>query len=476
MKQNRILIVGAGFSGTIVAAHLLRSGLPLEIFLVDSNASRGRGVAYKTGTNRHLLNVPACSMSAFQNEPKHFLNWALQRDPSVKSYDYLSRELYGDYLEEILEVSIRENASAKLIHLTDEVVDFDESNSTGMGMTAMLRSGAILNVDSAVFAIGNFPPARLSTLSEEYERHPGYFANPWDTSWRNRLKGSKSLVVIGTGLTAADVIVEAVGQGFSGEIHAISRFGHLPKVHLQGDPTHGHSPMVDAQGSLREKVALLRRLTRERVKAGGKWQEVMDDIRPYVQHLWRGLTFKEQKRFIRHIRPFWDIHRHRIAPQISAVLEKAVQDGLLRIHAGMFSKFSFFEDRIEVYFRQRGSKNITKISADTVINCTGPKTNVNEIDSPILQALLRRGIVTADLHGTGLRCTEVGAILRKDNTPSENIFTLGAMRRGELWESIAVRELRVQALEIAEVIKENFLFYNNIDSKTSSSAVSRHNL
>jgi uncharacterized NAD(P)/FAD-binding protein YdhS len=107
-------------------------------------------------------------------------------------------------------------------------------------------------------------------------------------------------------------------------------------------------------------------------KAGSGWRAVMDSLRPFTQEIWRSLSFKEGRRFLRHVRPYWDVHRHRIAPAIGARIASQIQDGQIEIHAGRIKAYAEDIDGVDVTYRDRESGQLERLRVDRVINCTGP--------------------------------------------------------------------------------------------------------
>src|SRR5262245_39081582 len=91
-----IAIVGAGFCGALSAVRLLRTQLRAgsRILLIDPSAEFGRGLAYRRGPGHWRLNVPVERMSAFEEAPRDFVEWAHTRDSSVAPGDYLPRSIY----------------------------------------------------------------------------------------------------------------------------------------------------------------------------------------------------------------------------------------------------------------------------------------------------------------------------------------------------------------------------------------------
>jgi uncharacterized NAD(P)/FAD-binding protein YdhS len=87
---------------------------------------------------------------------------------------------------------------------------------------------------------------------------------------------------------------------------------------------------------------------------------------------------------------------------------------------------------------------------DAVVNATGPAWDCRLADSALLRGLLDRGQAAPGPAGLGLATAADGALVDAGGRASERLFTLGALRRGELWETIAVPELRTQAAALAE--------------------------
>ena len=457
MQKPSVLIIGGGFSGTLVAIHLLRSNAALNITLIDRFGSAGRGVAYRAGSPRQLLNVPAMSMSAFADDPQHFVRWIKTKDDTVAETDFVARDIYGSYIEETLACAIAQNRNSIFKQVVGEVVDLAILNDQfpSYRKRAILSAGEIIDAHFVILALGNFPPAALAGSTSNLESHPGYFANPWQINWEVALDSVKSLLVVGTGLTAADVIVEALERGYRGTIHAFSTLGLLPQAHKPGVPSHATSPLISSKQTLRAMLSLIRRLSAERIKHGAYWQEVFDDLRPNVQQIWRSLSLKEQRAFMRHLRPYWDVHRHRVAPRIAAVLAGALSDGRLVLHAARVSGLSLAGQQLELSYIPRGTGRLKLMLADRVINCTGPRINVSALESPLLQSLLKSELVYPDELGLGLKCGERGELIKKNGIESKHLLAIGSLRRGELWETIAVRELRQQAKELADVVLQN---------------------
>ena len=172
-------------------------------------------------------------------------------------------------------------------------------------------------------------------------------------------------------------------------------------------------------------------------------------MRPSIAGIWRSFGRAEKERFIRHLGSRWDVHRHRIAPEIDQVLDEARREGQLTVIAGRVRSLADRGDGAELTLIRRGGSDVETLVAQRIINCTGPARNLRAGRSPLLDALLDRGLGRPDPLALGLDVTESGALIAADGTASERMFALGPILKGQLWETTAVRELRVQAHELA---------------------------
>jgi len=441
---SHIVIIGGGFSGTCLAAELLRGGNPSISVTLLEPAIPGRGVAYGTQCAGHLLNVPAQKMSARADDASHFLRWAQRHyDQKAQAGDFLPRRVYGRYVEFLLQEA-SEDPAARFEWRRDEATAL----ATSEGKTEiLLRSGGRILADKVVLALGNFPPANL--------RIPGitgasarYVSNPWLANALGDVKHDESVMLVGCGLTSVDVAISLRERGFQGEIHMLSRHGLLPQQHKTAQPwptfCDGSSPR-SARGLLR----LIRTQVQHAEQQNGDWRAVIDSLRPVTQKIWQALPLEEQRRFLRHLRVYWDVHRHRVAPQIGAQMATEMNGGKLEVHAGRLIAYRENESSAEVTYRERGSGQARTLRVQRVINCTGPDSDLRRVNNPLLNDLIRRSLVRTDPLFLGLDTTDDGALIAADGAPSECLFTIGPLRKGNLWETTAVPEIRVLAAKLA---------------------------
>jgi len=303
---------------------------------------------------------------------------------------------------------------------------------------------------AVVLATGNYAPAKLNIpgLDESCER---YVASAWAEDALENIPAKGSVLLIGAGLTSVDIAVALKSENFCGHIHMLSRHGLMPQTHR---PAAEWKPFWD-EGSPRTALGLLR-LVRDEVQraeaAAGDWRGVIDALRTSNQKIFLSLAAEEQRRFLRHIRPYWDVHRHRIAPEIGAAVEELLGEGRMHLHAGRVTHYRENENGADVEFRNRRTDALETLRVDRVINCTGPESDPRRVKSPLIANLLQQGLARPDHLFLGLDVDGDGALLDAKGASSLELFALGPARKGRLWESIAVPEIRVQAAQLAELL------------------------
>jgi uncharacterized NAD(P)/FAD-binding protein YdhS len=442
---STFVIIGGGFSGTCLAAALLRiSGASTSVVLIERSERLGRGVAYGTQWSGHLLNVRAQNMSAIADDPQHFLRWSrLHYDCSIAPGDYVPRQVYGRYAEWVLREAL-ETTAAGFEWVRDEALSVMQIDDQA---EITLWSGRQVIANKVVLALGNFPPANPKFPGEK-DTNARYISNPWSGSTLDDINKDGSVLLVGSGLTSVDMGISLRARGFKGKIHLLSRHGLLPQQHKSAPPWPafwGHESPRTALGLLRLVRSQVGRAENEQ----SDWRAVVDSLRPFAQKIWRSLPAKEQRRFLRHLRAYWDVHRHRVAPQIGAMLAAELAEGLLEIHAGRIVEYAEDDRSVRITYRDRHSEEVRTLDVDWVINCTGPDADVRRIDDPFLKSLLQQGLVRPDALSLGLDTTEDGALLDTRGVPSEVFYTLGPLRKGNLWETTAVPEIRAQAATLA---------------------------
>jgi uncharacterized NAD(P)/FAD-binding protein YdhS len=454
---ERIAIVGSGFSGVMTAVNLARlSARPLQVTVINCRRPAGRGVAYGTRRPEHLLNVAARNMSAFRDEPDHFLRWLRTRSefdtmPEIELRErFIPRMVYGDYLRSIMHHHLQSAdgmTPVKTEFVAGEVLDIEPA---GAAAIVRLADSTVVEADRVVLATGNEPPAPLPG-SETLTDHPAWMGDPWQPL-EKRLPGQgESILILGTGLTTVDVIISLRALGWMGSIHAISRHGWFPHSHFRGIeyPDFPPAGLDLAELGLEKLVALVQQHCALLHERNANPAIIVDKLRPHTQRIWSHFTREERFAFARKYSARWNIFRHRIAPDIHAQITSSQLTGQLQIHAADIKRVEASGSRILVHLGNGDSQ-----TGDLVINATGPVTKLSASRSLLLQNLLRRGLVAPDDTDMGIRIDPDHTIISGDGERSRQLLALGPLLRGTLWETIAVPELRAQAKRVAETLLE----------------------
>ena len=452
--EMRIAIFGGGFSGAMVATHLLRlATVPLSIDLIEPRPSLGAGLAYSTANSRHVLNVPARRMSAFPDDPEHFLRWLIQHG-NHHADSFAPRERYGAYVRAVLETAIADApAHARLEWIRSEA---SAVLSEGSSAVIRLKNGESLRADRVVLALGNFPPSDPPGADRTFYRSKHYVSHAWGPEALEALEPNVPVLLIGSGLTMLDVVLALQARDHQGVIHVISRHGLLAQAYQSHPPYPSFLPMAVTSTTLR---ALLRRIRREVARAaaaGHDWRAVIDALRPQIPALWQALPLAEQQRFLRHLRPYWDAHHHRVAPEAIAVLDRLRRSQQLQIHAGRIQAYQEQREGVRVAYRPRRSGALVDLQVSRIINCTGFECDYRRLRQPLIVNLLESGLIRPDPLYLGLDTDAEGRLLDAEGRASSLLHTLGPPCKGRLWETTAVPEIRGQAEALARCLLQTF--------------------
>lgn len=444
---HTIVIIGGGFSGTVLAANLLRNPppRPTHVVLVERCAELG-GAAYAQRDYPYLLNVPAGRMSADSRAPGAFLDFVQRRRPDVSGQDFVPRAWYGEYLRQMLvEAERAAPAHTSFERLQAEVVAISQAEDR---RKLRLADGSVLTADDVVLASGNPPPADLPALAALRD-HPRYVRDACRDAQRSAIRGD--VLLIGTGLTMADAAL-AVSDNEGTVVHAISRHGLVPPAQTSTSHSPGAlSPQAILAGerSVRSLLRMARALARDAEAANADWRDVVNAIRERAPELWRHFDVTERRRFLRHVRAYWDVHRHRLPPATSQRINTLRGVGRLFVHAGRILEVQPQGERLRVTWRPRGEKQAKVLVVDWILNCTGPDYDLRRSPDALFQQAVQSGIVVPDACGLGLRTGAHGALLDASGKAGKGLYCLGPLLRADHWETTAVAELRAHAEALA---------------------------
>jgi len=432
-----IAIVGGGASGALMTAHLLRfAGDAIRLTLIEPRAKIGRGLAYATENESHRLNVRASNMNAFPDDPDHFWRWLRTNGHRGEDrFCFVPRLVYGRYLGSLIEDRLAESDAPRARWLRETVTSLSERDgSVTLGFSG--RQTAVF--DMAVLCCGH----------EASETLEAPFVSPWQdpNSWNTA--PDSTILILGTGLTMVDAAIALSESGHRGPIVALSRRGLLPQAHRRVDVAPIAQTELPSPATLAPVLHWLRARARDKMRSGGDWRGVIDGLRPHVQAIWRAMPSQSRRRFLEHARPWWDIHRHRMAPEVETKIRALQESG----------EVDAKRDGASVSIRPRASEVEVRLDVSRIVSCRGLTSDPRRSSNPLVTQLFAEGYARVDPLGTGLDVDNDCAVVDARGRASERIFAVGPMSQAAFWEAIAVPDIRLQAALLARRLTEQARF------------------
>ena len=443
--KTTVLIVGGGASSTLVAANLLRRSRDILVIVIEPRAELGRGMAYSTTCPKHLLNVPAARMSAFPDDPGHFLRWLWRNGFDFSDSSFVPRMTYGDYLQAVLKEARNEASDVRFQHIRCEATSLLASHNR---VQIRLNDGNHVEGDALVLALGNAAPAPWPHLTREVADSGRFFGITWQPEALQPSDPNEPVMLLGTGLTAIDALLALRHNGHCGPVHMTSRRGLLPHAHR----LFAYAPIpCTPASSARELVRNMRATAADAEILYNNWRIAVDGVRPQTNQLWQSFSSRDQSRFLRHVRPFWDVHRHRMAPEIAVAVQNELASGSLTVSAGRTGRITVSRGGLSVELQSRASHAVENIEAGRIVNCTGPEANLQRLPNPLIQDMLKQQLIQPHPLRTGALVNNDGALMARDGQASQAIYTIGPLRMGTLIETVAMPEIRQQASDLASL-------------------------
>ena len=449
---QKIVIVGGGFSGAAVAYHLAQSRHPLDVTVIEPRAWLGAGLAYDTRDPAHRINVPSSKMSLLPDVADHFDKWisssgALANDPDARAKDgnlYPRRSVFGAYVASQLAPLIE---SGRIKHVVARAAKIERSTA---GWRVHLTSGGSLDADLVVLATSHPAPEVPAGIKSGLGGSRYLIADATRPDALDRVEKDAHVLIVGTGLTMADVVASLDYRGHRGPITAISRRGLLSRPHA--------ATTAEPYGSFRDRtftaLGLLRHIrstVAEAENSGIPWQAVFDAVRAQAQSFWPLMQISEQRKLVRHLRPFWDVHRFRIAPQADEVLRRRAAAGTFKVVAGRIVDAKVQEDGALVSYRRRTGGGIVTRKFDTVVITTGPDHS-HILEEPQFKVLGAAGLISQDPLHLGIACDRSGRAISADGRSHPNLFIAGPLARATFGELMGLPQVGEYSRRIANEI------------------------
>jgi uncharacterized NAD(P)/FAD-binding protein YdhS len=441
-SRAHVIVIGGGLSGTLLACQLLRMpSSRLSVTLIERRPQIGVGIAYDTDNPDHLLNVRIANMSAFPDDPEHFWRWLIVRGVRSDPFCFVSRQLYGRYIGSLLKLSVPIGARPdRLTIVHGECADIKISAS---GVTATLQDGTTHSSDIAVLATGHETAGSSDS---------NIYADPWVNPREVVIAPEAAVLILGAGLTMVDYALSLIHSGHAGPIIALSRRGLLPHTHWHVGPYHIDAAEVPFGSDIVSISRWLRGHVASHTRNGGDWRSVIDGLRPFTQQIWQSLPLRDRRRFLEHLRAYWDVHRHRMAPEISARVKKAIKEGRLTIVAGKLCSVEPNGTGANVHIRRRGGTVVETMQVAKIVECKGLVSDPSKTANPVMRSLFDQGLIRPDPLGIDIEVTKDCEVVDRSGQILPRLFAVGPLTRAAFWEIVAVPDIRVQCAQLAHHI------------------------
>lgn len=435
-----VTIIGGGASGVLLAAHLLRDPQSdVRVTLLERRGQYGQGLAYSASQRDHKVNVPARGMSAFADDPDHFWRWLQAHNyPADSSWVFVPRRLYGAYLEHVLSEAGR-SRPGQLVVLAEEALSVRQAGKT---VETLLANGTSLASRHAVLAVGHeTQPARGRGIAVRV-------GSDRDTP----LDPDVPVIILGSGLSMVDAWLSLAQTNHRGRIIVVSRNGFLPKGHRDVPPLPIDAADVPFGTNLPYFIRWFRGLVAQVEAEGGNWRSVIDGLRPFNQAIWQSWTDRTKRQALRHLRPWWNIHRHRLPPELHERLSAAVRNHQVELVAAEFLGVERHGDGVRATIRPRGTTQQQTIDVARLYDCGGVTVDVATSSNPVIRDLIATGKGQPDRLHIGLDVDEHCHVIDASGTPSHQLLAVGPLTRGRFFEIEAVPDIRRQCADIAKRI------------------------
>ena len=470
--RKSIAIIGGGFTGAVTAIHLARSANgPLEIFVIEPRDEVGRGVAYSATDPDHRINAPAGIHYLYPEDPDGMENWlrkngGFAEDPDIAAFDgsiFPRRGDFGAYVHSEVLAHMDSNPSGSILrHIKTRATGIKQHSD---GHRIKLESGADLEADLVIVATSNEEPLIPPPFSGALTDHASFVANPWDLPKLAGLRKGGDILVIGAGLTSADVIVTLLRDNQPRHIDVVSRHGIRP---TSRPTSHAGLPQpiwermevapapFPAKHGPQDNVLTIMKLLRQDIAknaaAGIPWQPAFDDLRDSLRSVWIGLPLEEKRRFLRHLRRVYDSCRFRYPPQTEAILKRAEGEGLVTFHVGQIATAHDRGDAIEVAWQAGGNGQRQTRSFDAIVNCVGVPARPDKAGNAFLESIIDAGLVRVSPLDVGLDVDGDCHAFDAQGQPQSYLFVLGPLTFAQFGYPLGVPFILHQAMKAVPVM------------------------
>ena len=437
--MKKVASVGFGFCGIMVFGNILRkiseqkSQIKIKFIIFEKNGADAIGAGFSDFNDNYILNVAVKKMSPFENQPNDFLDFLQENFPDIYEKNgadgYVPRNIYGQYLKKLRDdfFQLADDLKINYEFIEQQVIDIEE----GFKIITALD---IIEADEVVIS-SSFVQSQLNYCdNDEKLISPLWSKNSKNFHQKNNFNGDDKICIIGTGLSAIDVLVGLNAKNFSGKIYAISRRGNFPKSHFFQQNLEIKQDLIDLINIDDAKLGILNISLKFRkyLRKNKEYdlRNLIDSIRGKTKALWHNLDEKNKRNFLKKILPYWNIFRHRVPNSSLEIVSEMIKNNRLEIVKSSAKSISKKGDKFII----NTHKQI--LECDYVVNCLGFDYDIKNY--PLIEAMTRKNLLQKDL------------ILVKSNHPK--IHLVGGLNIGRDFEITAVPDIKIDASLVAQKI------------------------
>jgi uncharacterized NAD(P)/FAD-binding protein YdhS len=445
-----IAIVGGGYSGSVLALHLARRlGSGSTVTVIEPRAEWGAGLAYSTLEDDHKINVPADRMGVSAEPIDRFNIWLQDRHSELlgdgdPEHSYVARRWFGIFVRERLAAALT-TTDVACRHVASAAMD---ARRIGGGIEISLASGGPIRARLVAIATSHGLPATPPGISDAVRASPKFIENPWQNERLEKIAAREEVFIIGAGLTMADVAASLLRRGHRGRVTVISRHGLLARKNGPSAAPHDLDFATWPAAPVSTYVKRIRAEIERLEKKGESWRGVFTALREQSERLWSKLPIEERRRFLRHLKSFYDAHRYRMAPETADLIAAARRDGQIEILAARLRHVRVGGEEFSVEFTRRGTSQVEHRAVSAIVNCTGPKQHLRADPTHFLGALVARGLASPDPLGLGLAVNDDFRLIG----PCPNVYALGPLTRERFGDTMGAPEIMLQAQRLAGIM------------------------
>lgn len=446
-----LTLIGGGVSGVLTAINVLMQRPNAHVAIIEMQSHLGHGIAYSAKNDYHLLNVPVANMSAFAAHPTHFFDWLNQNGYKYRPEDFVPRRIYGLYLDYLCQTYLY--ACPNFVHIHQEAKDI---NRVGDKLEIVLKNGKRITSQQVVIATGNAYYKTLPLVANLPANH--YHEKPWTESFLKYIKPQDDIIILGTGLTMVDTVVSLFKKRHKGKIHAISRNGYVPFPHYKPSIKYpDFTQELFVAPSFKSVVELIAGHCEKAILRNIPVGAVIDILRPHIQTLWKSASLQEKRWFAKELSPIWSVVRHRVPQRYSNLLmDLHFQRKQFEVYAGEVEMINPSQNTFQVTVVQKENHTHRVLTCHHIINCMGFDFDIEKHPDSLIANLIHKGLLTKDELGMGIHISEKQNIIDDEGNTHKNIYAMGSLLRGTLFETTALREIREQANQLSKSILEQF--------------------